>query len=38
MEKKQSAEQVLQSYLRDGEQVRWQGKTENFPLLDNDAF
>ena len=37
MEKKQSAEQVLQSYLRDGEQVRWQGKTENFPLLDNDA-
>ena len=30
-------EQVLQSYLRDGEQVRWQGKTENFPLLDNDA-
>lgn len=37
MDKKQSVEQALRAYLRDGEQVCWQGKTEEFPLLENDA-
>lgn len=37
MGKKQSVEQALHQYLRDGEQVCWQSKTENFPLLENDA-
>lgn len=37
MDKRQSAEQVLRAFLRDGEQVCWQGKTESFPLLENDA-
>lgn len=37
MGKKQSAEQALSAYLRSGEQVCWQGKTETFPLLENDA-
>lgn len=37
MDRKQSAEQALRAFLRDGEQVCWQGKTERFPLLENDA-
>lgn len=37
MGKKQSAEQVLKAHLRDGEQIRWQGETEPFPLLEKDA-
>lgn len=37
MGKKQSAEQALRTHLRAGEQVCWQGKTEEFPLLENDA-
>jgi len=37
MDKKQSAEQALRGFLRDGERVCWQGKTESFPLLENDA-
>lgn len=37
MDRKQSAEQALRGFLRDGERVCWQGKTESFPLLENDA-
>lgn len=37
MNRKQSVEQELQAYLRNGERVCWQGKTESFPLLENDA-
>lgn len=37
MDRKQSVEQELRAYLRNGEQVCWQGKTESFPLLENDA-
>lgn len=37
MGNRQSLEQALKAYLRNGEKVCWQGKTENFPLLDNDA-
>lgn len=36
MEKKDVG-RVLQDHLRQGEQVLWQGKTETFPLLENDA-
>ncbi len=28
-------EKKLKEYLRDGEKVVWEGKTENFPLLDD---
>lgn len=34
---KKSAEQVLHAYLRNGERVIWQGKTDPFSLLENDA-
>jgi hypothetical protein len=36
MANKQTPEQVLQDYLRTGEQVRWRGKTENFSFLQNE--
>lgn len=34
---KQNTEQLLQDYLRNGEQVRWHGRTEPFALLEKDA-
>ena len=32
-----SAGKTLQKYLRPGEVVRWQGRTEEFPLMEQDA-
>lgn len=37
MAEKRSTEQAFQKYLRSGEQVRWHGVTQPFPLLERDA-
>lgn len=37
MKQVQSAEQKLNAYLREGETVRWTGKTEEFAMLEKDA-
>lgn len=37
MAKKVSAEQAVKANLREGEEIRWQGETEVFPLLEKDA-
>ena len=34
---KQAVEQKVNAYLREGETVRWAGKTEEFSLLEKDA-
>lgn len=33
----ENMEKNLNKYLREGEFVRWQGRTEDFPLLSNDS-